>query len=106
MKEILDDGSEKANFLYYEHLGEYEKTQLRMFFLEEMQRICLEWIEVYQRSKPKAAFPETIAVLGDKSNSKIIDEWLDSVEEHGVTPSIGEMLRAYDQELLDQSSRK
>ncbi|KAF1930797.1 uncharacterized protein M421DRAFT_3089 [Didymella exigua CBS 183.55] len=40
MKEILDDGTEEINFLYYEYLAEFEKTQLRAFFLEETQRIC------------------------------------------------------------------
>ncbi|KAH6615248.1 hypothetical protein C7974DRAFT_403557 [Boeremia exigua] len=101
MKEVLDDGTEELNVMYYEHLVEYEKTRLRVFFLEQMQRECPEWVEVYQNSKLKATFEEVVAALNDKSNASIIDEWLDTMEEHGAAPGIGDMLHEYEQELLD-----
>ncbi|UPX11080.1 uncharacterized protein EKO05_0001704 [Ascochyta rabiei] len=96
----MDDGSEELKTMYYKHLDEYEKTQLRVFFLEEMQRTCPKWIGVYRQNKLKAAFGEIVAVLGDLTNSKIIDEWLDAVKEFGFAPTIGKMLHAYKQESL------
>jgi hypothetical protein len=68
MKEISDNGTEELNGLYYEHLEEYETTQLRVFFLEEMQRIRLEWVEVYQKSKLMAASGEVVAVFDNSTN--------------------------------------
>ncbi|KAJ4359051.1 hypothetical protein N0V95_002513 [Ascochyta clinopodiicola] len=101
-KEVLDDGSEELNTMYYEHLEEHEKTQLRVFFLEEMHRTCPEWVGVYRHNKHMAASGDTVAVLGDLTNSEIIDEWLDAVEEFGLAPTIGEMLHADEQDSLDQ----
>ncbi|KAF3049851.1 hypothetical protein E8E11_008748 [Didymella keratinophila] len=85
-KETLGDGTEGMGRLYYEHLAEYEKTQLRAVFLEEMQRVCPDWVDVYKNNKLKAAFGEAVALFGDKSNAKIIDEWLDVLEEDGDAP--------------------
>lgn len=100
----FDDGTqnEEPCALFYEHLEEYEKTQLRAFFLQEMARLCPAWVEVYEGSKMKAAFGEIVATLSDRSNSQIVDEWLDAVEECGEAPSIGEMLHAYEQNELDR----
>ncbi|KAF1365032.1 hypothetical protein EJ07DRAFT_97538 [Lizonia empirigonia] len=100
-KDILEDGSEQPNFMYDEHMEEHEKTQLRTFFLEEMQRTCPEWVEVYRQSKLKAAFGGVVVALNDLTNSRIIDEWLDEVEEHGTAPSFGEMYRDFEQRFWD-----
>ena len=39
-----DDG--EVNDLFWTHLGQYERTQLRAVFLQEMERIEPEWIEI------------------------------------------------------------
>ena len=103
-KKTLDDGTKDMDRLYYEHLAEYEKTQLRAVFLEEMQRVCPDWVDVYKNNKLKAAFGEAVALFGEKSNAKIIDEWLDVLEEHGDAPSIATMLTAYEQDATDSNS--
>ena len=104
LKVTLDDGTEDMDRLYYKHLADYEKTQLRTVFLEEMQRVCPDWVDVYKNNKPKATFREAVALFGDKSNAKILDEWLGMIEEHGDAPSIATMLTTYEQDALDSNS--
>ncbi|KAF3004365.1 hypothetical protein E8E13_009823 [Curvularia kusanoi] len=93
--EILEDGSITKNSMYFEHLEEYEKTQLRAFFLEEMQRECPEWVDIYRTSKMKVAFAEVVGALGNRWPLTVNDvgSWLDAVEKHGFAPSLSEMVR-------------
>jgi hypothetical protein len=42
--------------MYYEDLEEYEKTQLRQFFLTEMRRACPEWIKFHSFNEVKVDF--------------------------------------------------
>jgi hypothetical protein len=41
--------------MYLEHMEDYKKTQLQKFFLEEMQRICPQWVQAYESNKLKFA---------------------------------------------------
>jgi hypothetical protein len=44
-------GEEIVNEMYLEHREDNEKTQLQKFFLEEMQRICPQWVQVYDSTR-------------------------------------------------------
>ena len=100
-KDASDNEHEYENFdLYYEHLEEYEKPKLRAFFMEEMQRACPEWVEVFQYNKMKADLAEVVAALGDNWRAWLVSKWIDAVEEHGYAPSISEMVRAHQQSFL------
>jgi aminoglycoside phosphotransferase (APT) family kinase protein len=65
---------------YYEGVEEYEKTQLRELFLEEMRRVCPEWIEVFEASTLKADFEFACLVATTRGTGSSMDEWLDAVE--------------------------
>jgi hypothetical protein len=99
-KDVQDDGSVVMNDLYFEHCEEYEKTQLRHFFWEEMARVCPEWVDVHRASKLKAAMGEVVRVLGDGTNADVIDDFLDRMERDEDAPSLREILREYDDRVL------
>ncbi|KAF3940756.1 hypothetical protein ABW19_dt0206687 [Dactylella cylindrospora] len=46
----------EPNNLYWEHMMEYELTQLRWFFLHEMKRREPRWIDVFEASGEKRDF--------------------------------------------------
>ncbi|KAH7385715.1 phosphotransferase enzyme family-domain-containing protein [Pyrenochaeta sp. MPI-SDFR-AT-0127] len=83
---IQDDGREDRNCVYYEQLEEYQKTQLRRFFLEEMNRISPAWVQAYIGRKRKADFEQVVALFGVGSMGKAISKWLDAVEK-GESPA-------------------
>ncbi|KAH7095631.1 kinase-like domain-containing protein [Paraphoma chrysanthemicola] len=93
MRDTLDDGTVVMNELYLEHLEEYEKTRLRAFFVEEMGRVCPEWVVVYRASKLKAAFGEVVDLFGDPVVAQVLDEWIERVERDGDAPSVVDILR-------------
>lgn len=45
--------------------GEDTKGDTSVFFLEKMQRVCIEWVEIYNRSELKAVFGYIVEVFGD-----------------------------------------
>jgi hypothetical protein len=77
-------------------LEEYEKPKLRALFLEEMQRACPEWIEVYRNNKVKAGLAEAVAALGNNWQTMLVNEWVKAVEEHGFAPIISDLARAFE----------
>ncbi|KAF1840891.1 kinase-like protein [Cucurbitaria berberidis CBS 394.84] len=77
---------------YYEDLELYEKTQLREFFFEEMERICPEWMRVHEASSIKADFEFAVNVCTMRGYLQDIDEWLDSVENGDEVESLRERL--------------
>jgi len=76
--EFEDEWYEKA---YFDDLEEYEKTQLREFFLEEMERLCPEWVEVFNASDLKADFECAVSFVSEQGAGADIDEWIKAVEE-------------------------
>lgn len=65
---------------YYDDLEEYEKTQLRKFFFEEMERICPEWVEVFDESGLKADFEFAVTTATYPGVLDILETWLTAVE--------------------------
>jgi hypothetical protein len=76
-QEFENEWYEKA---YYENIEEYEKTQLREFFLQEMCRVCPEWVEVFETSAAKADFEFAVSVVALPDTGVPIDEWLEALE--------------------------
>jgi hypothetical protein len=92
-RDVADDGTVTINELYYEHLEEYENQILWGFFLEEMGRVCPEWVKVHQSSKVKVGLEDAVACLGMQMCWEDIDDWIDMVEETGDAPSMQTMRR-------------
>ncbi|KAM5439801.1 hypothetical protein MferCBS31731_004211 [Microsporum ferrugineum] len=67
--------------LFRIHLLEYEQTQLKMVFLEEMERESPDWVRVFQSSRNEADLDAAIENC-DLHNlaRKMICEWLDELE--------------------------
>ncbi|KAF1939528.1 hypothetical protein EJ02DRAFT_456829 [Clathrospora elynae] len=75
------------------HMEEYEKTQLRNFFFEEMQRVCPEWVQVHRNSKLQTACSEVVSIFGEMIHANWVEGWIARVEKNGHCPSISSMLR-------------
>ena len=58
----VDDNGE-TDQLYWKHLQEYEHTQLRTLFLQEMERMEPEWIETSSMASTKSKADCELAVL-------------------------------------------
>lgn len=74
------DEAGKVNKLYWTHLLEYELTQLRSFFLVEMQRLEPDWFKVYISSHAKRDFDIAVRHCDSSPCMRPISEWLDTVE--------------------------
>ena len=71
------------NSLYNIHLREYEITQLRNVFLEEMRKVSPEWTRIFnsRRGKLQADLDLAVSECGPESLSRLkVDRWLDSFE--------------------------
>jgi aminoglycoside phosphotransferase (APT) family kinase protein len=86
--ELQDDDTMDRDSMYYERLEEYEKTQMREFFLSEMRRQCPEWVQVYETSKLKRDFEDVVGYFGMGMLDRHIEAWLDDTEKGEATPGI------------------
>jgi hypothetical protein len=77
---------------YHEGVEDYEKSCLREFFVQEMKRVCPEWMDVFKVSKVKADFEFAVGIVEDKGYGEIIDEWITVVEEGDVPFNLREEL--------------
>lgn len=78
--EFRDEWDEKD---YWRRIEEHEKTQLRKYYLEEMQRVCPEWARVHKAGAIKADFDfaASIVALGATVDFEL---WLKQVEQDQV----------------------
>jgi aminoglycoside phosphotransferase (APT) family kinase protein len=65
---------------YREGVEDYEKARLRAFFVDEMRRVCPEWVRVYEESGVKADFEFAVAIVGVRGRGEVLDEWIEAVE--------------------------
>ena len=71
---------------YWRLVEEHEKTQLRAFFREEMQRVCPKWMQSHQAGSLKADFSlavDTVALPAGATDH--FERWLRQVEQ-GAKP--------------------
>jgi hypothetical protein len=83
--------NEGVNGLYWEHLLEYEQTQLRKLFVNEMEKLRPEWVAKMKTSRLEADFEKAVHYSGDAWSFKIVRRWLDAVLE-GRVESLAEIL--------------
>ena len=69
-----EDG--EVDELYWEHLNDYECTQLRHVFLDEMRKLQPEWVKVFETSQAKRDFDLAIEGLDDEFTMRSIWNWL------------------------------
>ncbi|CAL1709019.1 unnamed protein product [Somion occarium] len=77
---VEEDG--QPNELYFEHLREWEKTQLRALFIEEMERVRPEWVNEHHAadSKRKADLEFAIQYCDDELSRRKVKKWVDYME--------------------------
>ncbi|KAL2196805.1 hypothetical protein P885DRAFT_37032 [Corynascus similis CBS 632.67] len=66
--------------LFWEHLDDYELTQLRRVFLEEMERLQPEWVEIFESSQRQRDFDLAVSSCSDSFLIRRIRNWLDDME--------------------------
>ncbi|KAJ4338456.1 hypothetical protein N0V87_003999 [Didymella glomerata] len=65
---------------YWRRVEEHEKTQLREFYLEEMQRVCPEWVQVHEAGAMKADF-DYVVNLVSLGATVTFEYWLKQLEQ-------------------------
>ncbi|KAF2640188.1 kinase-like protein [Massarina eburnea CBS 473.64] len=67
--------------LYWEHLMEYEKGQLRAVFLEEMKKLQPEWVQIMEESSLKADFERAVNLVDSDWMQGCARRWANAVKE-------------------------
>ena len=70
----VDDNGE-VNQLYCEHLEEYERTQLRALFLQEMRRIEPEWVKTSSMASTESKMDFELAGNPPTSGWRTLRRW-------------------------------
>jgi aminoglycoside phosphotransferase (APT) family kinase protein len=73
-----EDGEVDEHF--WEHLDDYELTQLRRVFLAEMKKLQPEWVEIFESSQRQRDFDLAVSGCSDEFLIRRIREWLDDME--------------------------
>jgi aminoglycoside phosphotransferase (APT) family kinase protein len=66
--------------LFWEHLDDYELTQLRRVFLAEMERLQPKWVHVFESSQRQRDFDLAVSGCNGSFLIRRIWNWLDDVE--------------------------
>ena len=66
--------------LFWEHLDDYELTQLRRTFLAEMERLQPKWVEIFESSQRQRDFDLAVSSCSDSFMIRRVRKWLDDVE--------------------------
>ncbi|TFY73061.1 hypothetical protein EWM64_g10950, partial [Hericium alpestre] len=70
----------RPNALYFEHLLEWEQTQLRAVFLDEMERVQPEWVGVHRAGVLRNDFYAAVMQCDDELSRRRVRQWVDRVE--------------------------
>ncbi|KAJ4384171.1 hypothetical protein N0V86_001016 [Didymella sp. IMI 355093] len=99
-----DDGldNEGITDLYWEHLLEYEMTQLRKLFVAEMQKESPEWVVAMEQSVLKANFERAVEDCDNGWRNKVVKQWVDWLV-GGENKDLWTMLYSYPE--VDQMSQ-
>ncbi|KAJ5383445.1 hypothetical protein N7517_001356 [Penicillium concentricum] len=62
--------------LYFEHLWHYEITLLRDIFIDEMRRLDLGWVEVFEKSQVKRDFDNAVHRCDSDISAQEIKAWI------------------------------
>ena len=82
----------EVNELFWEHLLEYEQTQLRVVFMKEMERIEPSWVDMQIVSRRKTEFEKAINSCDNVFCHRAINEWLENFSQEDKTWSLRKRL--------------
>lgn len=82
----------KLTNLYWEHLLEYETTQLRQVFLEEMEHLEREWVRIFNTSQVQSDFELAVQNCGNAFITRDVDAWVDDFTASRPGPSLHERI--------------
>ena len=68
------------NPVYWDYLFNFEATKLRKVYLDEMRRLCPDWVEMMEKSKLEQDFDIAITAM-DEAGAKTNRNWLDSMDD-------------------------
>ncbi|KAF2240508.1 kinase-like protein [Trematosphaeria pertusa] len=88
-----ETGEEELDEQYWDHMEEYEKTCLRQFFFEEMQRVLPEWVNALRESEVKADFELAMQYLDNELLYQQISGWIEEVEQGKTSRSLKDSFR-------------
>jgi aminoglycoside phosphotransferase (APT) family kinase protein len=66
--------------LYWKHLENYELTQMRSIFLEEMRMLQPRWVEIFESSQRQRDFDLAVTNCGDSFLIRRICNWLKDMD--------------------------
>jgi Ser/Thr protein kinase RdoA (MazF antagonist) len=73
--------NEGVNALYWEHLLEYEQTQLRKLFVKEMEIARPEWVATMNSNTLKSDFEKAIHNCDNGWSFKVVRRWLEAYKQ-------------------------
>ena len=76
----LHDENGEVDELYWEHLENYELTQLRRIFLEEMTKLEPRWVEIFKSSQRQRDFDLAVTNCGESFLIRRICNWLNHMD--------------------------
>ncbi|KAK7419824.1 hypothetical protein QQZ08_010657 [Neonectria magnoliae] len=71
---------DNAAKLYWEHLDDFELTQLRQVFLEEMRKLQPRWVDIFESSQRQRDFDLAVSSCDDGFMIRRIQRWLDDMD--------------------------
>ncbi|KAJ4380835.1 hypothetical protein N0V86_004197 [Didymella sp. IMI 355093] len=71
---------ERDEMDYWRRIEEYKKTQLHKFYLEEMQRVCPEWVQIHKTEVVKAGFDFAVHTVS-LGTTVAFELWLKQTEQ-------------------------
>jgi len=74
----FDNEGKEPKFWQYEF--EWQRTQLRSIYLEEMRKICPEWVEMYRESEALRDFYNVCMLAENIWEAELVREWIDGLE--------------------------
>ena len=66
--------------MYFAHLQEWEQTELRAVFLEEMARVQPEWVEIHRAGVLRNDLYTAVMYCDDDLCKRRVRQWVDQVE--------------------------
>ncbi|KAJ5164576.1 uncharacterized protein N7500_006406 [Penicillium coprophilum] len=69
----------EPNELYFEHLWHYETTLLRDVFIDEMRRLEVGWVEVFEKSQVKRDFDYAVQHCDSEISARDIEAWIGDI---------------------------
>lgn len=84
--------NEGINNLYWEHLLEYEQTELRKLFKQEMAKSNASWVATMESSTLQSDFEQAIHNCDNNWQFKAVSQWLDAFKQGKVESLAAKMI--------------